>query len=473
MLAKAIERIGLGDRCLIDAGDPHADYLPIGSRRLAMGVSLLWVVGGSAAIPPEWMDLLRGDAPYGGFSGEDRWATQAAVAAAIVGFARNPHADPDTRDAARDAQRFNLDCSQGAVLAKLHVVEDRAAANMLAEALRALSPNDAKCLVDAGNPATQKAPTSAARSQIAQARTVYVIGGSEALSDDWLTRYFGRIDSQRVAGPDRWVTQAVVANLIVQLAQGKGGRVSDWHPDHVRGDPTGHLLPSETDDPPPHDPNLPELAAGVRNAAVHVFYGGPTGSYSMSQLEAEARSLDDIVEGFYAAQFGDSDYLLTFSAGRILSPNLDWAIQSLGEWLDDPESRGCHDALVEEIESSNGAFSHRTALIVADAAPSGQVAGFAGLSAGPAVVAARTRFSTEVGYYSTVAHELGHSLNGFRHPHNDACGGTTSAEELWSIMSYGRCGGIDDVVGMTAYVMCSKRELLGWAPKGLCNGRRD
>lgn len=109
------------------------------------------------------------------------------------------------------------------MVAKLSVTEDRAAANMLAEALNALSTlGRSRCLVDAGDPGAGIAPDASAVSEARQASGFYVVGGSAAIPDGWLSHHFRITVAQRVAGGGRWDTQAQVAAQIVSLAKARG-----------------------------------------------------------------------------------------------------------------------------------------------------------------------------------------------------------------------------------------------------------
>ena len=84
----------------------------------------------------------------------------------------------------------NSGCERAAVVAKLSVVEDRAAANMLAEAILTLDLGG-RCLVDVGNPATGLPPSSDAREAVAAASSVYVVGGPAAIPAEWIRDQFG------------------------------------------------------------------------------------------------------------------------------------------------------------------------------------------------------------------------------------------------------------------------------------------
>ena len=114
----------------------------------------------------------------------------------------------------------NTDCRGAAVIAKVTVVEDAAAANMLAEALNDRAGGNQRCLLDAGLPGGGVLPTAAARSSAGLASDVYVVGGPAAIPDAWLVERLGITGFTRVAGADRWATQANVASAIVALAVG-------------------------------------------------------------------------------------------------------------------------------------------------------------------------------------------------------------------------------------------------------------
>lgn len=463
MLAEAIRILGLGGYCLIDAGDPDTGYLPPGSRQQATGAVRLFVVGGPAAISADWMEKLRESGTYSRVSGEDRWATQAAVASAIVGLALEPLRDPHTRDAANEALRSNTDCSGSAVLAKLSVIQDRAAANMLAEALRWLSASDyQRCLIDAGTPGTNVPPSPTARAEARRAAHIYLVGGPAAVSPDWIVKYFGNSAVERVWGADRWATQAAVANLIVRLARESGdsdaiAQREDAGASNVVGDEAEHA-------------DVGRGEHGEHHETVYVFHCGPAGSYGASQLEAEVQRLGRTVGRFYDEQFGESDFTLEFQAARVLSPELDWPQESLTKWRNAGGDSGCHDAFDEAIREPQNAFDPNTSLLIADVPFGGHVWGFAhGYGRGLAVVAASGAYPNDSYYLSAVAHELGHTLYAFHHPHDNNCAGTSSIEELKSIMTQPRCGSNQDIEGLTAYIMCSQRESLGWIPSGSCS----
>ncbi|WP_420622462.1 hypothetical protein [Candidatus Poriferisodalis sp.] len=113
----------------------------------------------------------------------------------------------------------NTGCDGDAVVAKLSVIEDRAAANMLAETVRSLT-RSGRCLLDAGDPSTGHVPAGT-RQQASGADRVYVVGGPGAIPDAWLTGTLGVNSSTRIAGGNRWETQAEVANAIIRLTLGQ------------------------------------------------------------------------------------------------------------------------------------------------------------------------------------------------------------------------------------------------------------
>ncbi|WP_428121658.1 fibronectin type III domain-containing protein [Candidatus Poriferisodalis sp.] len=459
MLAEAVRLLGLGGRCLVDAGDPASGQLPAGSRSELAGVPRVYVVGGPAAIPDDWLVDRLGLGPFTRVSGSDRWATQAAVASAIIGLAQDPTSDPTPRSV---ESPLNTDCSGSAVLAKLGIAEDRAAANMLAEALRWLATDNAKCLLDAGDPDAGGPLSQQAKDDYDDAAVHFVVGGIAALPESWLDVHFGRRDFERLAGLDRWATQSAVAVQIIELAQGELGSTDD-----VVESSSGEGL-------------VADAQSSIRDVTVGVFYCGAAGSLDLPQLEAEVRRIDNAVGRIYRVQFGDSDFSLSFSVGGILSPDLVWADQSITKWRTNKGKSGCHDALADEIDRSDGAFSKRTALIIGGVETGSRIWGFATTPVGPAVVAARnmypashSRYSQENYYYSAIAHELGHLIYGFDHPHPDdnTCGGgSVSAEELRSIMAWPNCGANQDITGLTAYIACVQRESMGWVPAGSCDG---
>lgn len=243
MLAVALQALSPSgtQRCLIDAGEactteysgswcyradgglykcPGAGPCPSSSQRQqeqARQASRVFVVGGPAAIPDEF---LRGLPPWTRIAGQTRWGTQAEVAAGILDLAAgiNPTAY-DPMKTSPGTLPPNTDCTGDATVTKLSVIEDRAAANMLAEALAELSGTSARCLVDAGDPSRLSPPPASAASDLGRAEKVYVVGGTAAVPDGWLRSCLGVTSAVRIAGADRWATQADVAKRIIALVR--------------------------------------------------------------------------------------------------------------------------------------------------------------------------------------------------------------------------------------------------------------
>ena len=217
MLAEALRSLVKGsDRCLLDAGLPTSNQVPAVTLREASGASQVYVVGGPAAIPDSYLTSTLDIDSYVRIAGGNRWETQSAVASAIVKLASGE--PPEYHDAAAPSEPTlppNLDCADRVVVGKLGVVEDRAAANMLAEAFRELSSSgQSRCLVDAGDWRVSRTPTDDGKRDVRQATEIYVVGGTAAIPRGWLEEQFGLGAFQRVAGPDRWQTQAAVVSLI-------------------------------------------------------------------------------------------------------------------------------------------------------------------------------------------------------------------------------------------------------------------
>lgn len=122
----------------------------------------------------------------------------------------------------------NTDCTQYAVVAKLAVTEDRAAANMLAEAID--HNYGSRCLLNAF---ADQLPSL-------QQSTVFVVGGPAAVSDSVLARH-GVTSAARIWGADRWATQAKVAQAVFAL--GRDGKLPSTEPLPVT-EPSSGAVPS-------------------------------------------------------------------------------------------------------------------------------------------------------------------------------------------------------------------------------------
>ena len=221
MLAEALRALSPGgdQRCLLDAGNPSA-----AARSSAGLASTVYVVGGPRAVPNAWLADRFGVTGFVRVAGADRWQTQQSVAAAILALASSsavPPYDPASVAAATLDLPPNGDCYGTAVLAKLTIAEERAAANMLALALTAISGDpESRCLVDVGVPGADRPPSAVAVAEAAQASGVYLLGGTAAVPQSWIDNGFDIRFLERISGPNRWATQAAVADTIIEIAQG-------------------------------------------------------------------------------------------------------------------------------------------------------------------------------------------------------------------------------------------------------------
>ena len=199
MLAEALRLRGSG-RCLVDAFASDA-------RSAVATSSMVYVVGGTAAIKESHVQNALGRSGYTRIWGHDRWQTQSEVAKAILTIA-DGGTPRETPSSLQPTDRAN-DCRNTAVLVKLEQREDRAAGNMLAEALRLRGSG--RCLVDAF--------ASDART-IASGRDVCVIGSVAAISNERVMQVgLDPSDVVRHGGADRWATQSEVTEAILDGAQ--------------------------------------------------------------------------------------------------------------------------------------------------------------------------------------------------------------------------------------------------------------
>ena len=221
MLAEALRVLSAGgdQRCLLDAGNPNP-----AARSSAGLASAVYVVGGPRAVPDAWLADRFGVTGFVRVAGADRWQTQQSVAAAILALANGGAVqpfDPASVAAASLDLPPNGDCYGTAVLAKLTIAEERAAANMLALALTAISGDpESRCLVDVGVPGADRPPTTVAVAEAAQASGVYLLGGTAAVPQAWIDNGFDIRFLERISGPDRWATQTAVVETIIEIAQG-------------------------------------------------------------------------------------------------------------------------------------------------------------------------------------------------------------------------------------------------------------
>lgn len=472
MLAEAGMALGLGQRCLVDAGDPENGRVPSESRNELKDADRVFVVGGPAAIPDSWLRSRLGVSSFTRVAGGNRWETQSAVVEAIISLTRGepvtayrnqPGSSPDLPP--------NTGCTN-AVLVKLSVVEDRAAANMLAETFNHLSAGgDDRCLVDVGDPQYGVAPTRSAKDDSRSARDHHVIGGTSAIPNSWLRTQFGDFAVARLSGADRWATQAAVASSIVSLASVDAGDAI------AAPETTANSVSQQT---------------RLNDVTVTVFYCGPEdgrdgdGSWTTQRLQREVRLLNETVKPFYESQFGDSDFALEFEQGSLLIPDnvADdyWATTTMRDWrsvyVSKPPRNECEAALIETGTDLN------TALILAHIRVT-ECDAYAWLRPdGPAVVATRLMYgdcSPGNDYFTIVAHELGHSVyelgeawgTGSRcQSTHSELGHDLSRDELTSIMSYTWPKGTCDrqAIGAGAHVSCIDRQQshLQWLTAGEC-----
>ena len=198
----------------------------------------------------------------------------------------------------------------------------------------------------------------------------------------------------------------------------------------------------------------------LSNVTMTVYYCGPAGVYDTARLRSEAALLEASVSEFYRRQSG-AKTSVTFEAGEILTPNVNWSSQSISSWADLPGMDVCSEA------ASNSAGTRRTVVVLAHV-PRGRsrngyvVNGFAWLGQGPAVQTTVEQSVDRTQQLATIAHEIGHSVYSFSHPEDQ---GRTSFEELSSIMS-NSTQAIRDVDG--GHIACYQRRIHGWVGDNTC-----
>ncbi len=491
MLVEAAKTLGLGQRCLVDAGDPDAGQVPASSRRELRNADRVFVVGGPATVPDPWLRSQLGVSSFTRIAGGNRWETQSTVAAAIISLTRGepiiayqgqPGSNPDLPP--------NTGCTN-AVLVKQNVVEDLAAANMLAETLDRLSPSRTdRCLIDVGDPQNGIAPSRSAKNDSRSAQDHYVIGGTAAIPNSWLRTHFSSISASRLAGADRWATQAAVAEAIVNLSG-------------VAGDEEDVLL-----DPGPATP-LREVALdtgdGVQMLDIQVYYCGKSGVYSASDLDQWIDELNAVASFWQQESVGTEQ--VSFNRGEqdegfLSPPGIENYVTQM-QWIDN-DVRGKCLAQISGTGTSNILLLANNS--GAGFAPLGNHRNEEGLSA---VVTIPARRASVADFLGSAAHELGHAFYGLKHPWMDFAylcnkideiestnynGNTVLAmheqtfcsnnkttadkvadaerdEMLASIMSYDRYGSLRDVAG-TAYVACYQSVMLGWQSADACDRYR-
>ncbi|WP_419552120.1 fibronectin type III domain-containing protein [Candidatus Poriferisodalis sp.] len=405
MLAAAVTILGLGQRCLVDAGDPTSGRVPPGSRNELSKADRVFVVGGPAAIPHDWLTSTLGVSNYTRIAGGNRWDTQSAAVSAIFSLVRGA---PVVAYAGQPSSTPQLPPNTGcaiAVAVKLSVVEDRAAANMLAEAFNNLSANgDGRCLVDVGDPSTDTPPSSKAKDDYDYADAQYVVGGPAAIPTSWMSDHFSGTNYVRLEGADRWATQGVVASRIVGIAP-PAADYADVVLDPLFPDPLLDVGFEQAD---------PELD-------ITVHYCGPSGAYDLNKLTNRVQQLNEVSHFFrrQSNRSGNNSTAradITFTRGKILTLTAaDWQGSNLGKWSDDGTTWKCM--------SATGDPTNRKILILAHV-DRGDLNGFAHRG-GPAVVATLEMRGNQLApFLGTVAHEIGHAFYHLSHPwvdHPELC----------------------------------------------------
>ena len=489
MLAEALDALSPSSsaRCLIDGGDPSANVSPSQtSRRSAGAARTVYVVGGPAALSDSWLRQELGVTSFVRIAGSTRWGTQASVASAMVALARGDSvAGYDAGATSPSTLPPNGACTGAAVLVKLSVREDRAAANMLTEALAAVGGTvNSRCLVDVGNPATGEAPTQQSVMLVGRSSSRTVVGGSTAVPQSWLKMHFGLTGVGRVAGNDRWATQAAVAAEIVGLAN--------------RQDTAGAhdiVLEASPDD-------LDGLASRATKGSFEVpvfICADPSHQYTLDFLESHVSELNQQVGAFYSHQ-SSGTATLVFTPGAIIDGrndatdgNYDKGVSSVNfnkaysGGRDDPTATACvreADALTDK--------DNPLVLIDAPVLEKGThgMAKFRGPMSQPMLRQFMSTFGNQGGsnlYYDVVGHEIGHAVFILCHVHQPgsrypSCPDEHDAKvfvpelrgydrdvddrfvDKCSIMSYCRATSPNEMTERV-WVSCGAREILDW-PEG-------
>ena len=471
MLAEAADILGFGERCLVDAGEPTSGRVPSGSRNELSNAVRVFVVGGPAAIPHDWLTSTLGVTNYTRIAGGNRWDTQSAVVSAIISLSRGapviayagqPSSTPDLPP--------NTGCTN-AVAVKLNVVEDTAAANMLAEAFNKLSDGgDDRCLVDVGDPRTGTTPTSRAKDDYDYAEMQYVIGGTTAIPNSWMSAHFSERNYERLAGADRWGTQESVAREIVEMVPPSIALSAD-DLDHVT-DAGARITQIRSPD------------FDIRSEQLYVYWCGQAGGYNEANHVRQIRNIQQqVADGLIARELGSAGFEMEFIAAGPLYPSaVSWQT-SLTKWhaqivednngiTEDP----CTRELVRVLKEASGSADQpivRNAFILVDIETGPNVAGYAWKSKGPAIMPTLEQFiasgESEDWFYVTFAHELGHGFYGLSHiwkgygqdedPGRDCKTASwwhlLSTEQKQSLMSYPACGARLQIE--RSYIACNQK----------------
>ena len=202
---------------------------------------------------------------------------------------------------------------------------------------------------------------------------------------------------------------------------------------------------------------------------VPVYICAPANRYRVAHLRTAVADLNREVSSFFGEQSsGEVD--LRFTVGGIVSPAIDWGatnfktIHGFKDINGDPRPSQ-HPC----IKAATGQEGHRQVVVLPDVRLVGY-SGFAWTGIGPAVQPMKHQFSSEDGYYYTVAHEVGHSRFGFCHTFEQYFGKDQAKCRLYdfhnanvynpndrSVMSYSGTGNLD-----TSHISCAHRAQAGW-----------
>ncbi len=520
MLAEALRVLSPGgaQRCLLDAGlppgrgrPPNEAVPPDAVYRSSAGLATtVYVVGGPAAIPNSWLSEQLGVTGFTRVAGADRWQTQQSVAAAMLALAvgRPVQAyDPESVAAATRGLPPNGDCWGTAVLAKLAIAEERAAANMLAAALTAISGDpDSRCLVDVGDPGADRPPSAVAVAEAAQASGAYLLGGEVAVPQPWIDNGFDIRFLERISGPDRWATQSAVAETIIEIAQ--GGTLP-----HQYTDREGYTVSIFEDYIVSDEIRDEEFDPKKVPPEVWLFHCGSQDTLNTeTQVERATEALTNVVEtanslvrDFFAGQqdsVSESEKII-FSFKTTDNPIIKL---TKTEWTKGEVFGGNHG---NDIGNSNSgkcvekakAIKDKSMYVLVDQERQ-SIGGWARVYQFQASQPTLSKWgpSQAHAFYNTMAHELGHGWLGLYHTHrqveaklynsenhNKYVYGPTiaanpelvedpfdsSVPSACSLLSYcrNRVNPNDDDV----WIGCGQRELLGWGngpatPYGPCVG---
>lgn len=387
MLAEALRANGEA-RCLVDAFVSNA-------RSTVAGLRTVYVVGGSRAISDPHMRNTLGRSSYTRIWGHDRWQTQSEVAEAILTIADG--GIPRATTMSLRPTTYTNDCQNTAVLVKLEQREDRAAANMLAEAIRI--DGDGRCLVGAFS--------SSARSAVS-GRSVCIVGGVAAISNARVTQ-IGLDPSSvvRVAGADRWATQAEVAEAIL----------SDLRCDSASSENSAHLtIQNIVEDAATAFEGLP-LSTDRTDLTIRVYYCGVDTSKSDVVKNRVANLRNAFADSDLNGQLENNNHSLRFEWGGDIVPSLEegdaWRDVRLGyskgrkvagfKYVMD-EDRYCWPAI--ESDKRYPDATPLTSLIVTDVDTDG-VGGFSILGDGPSYMLPQRSDDT---FQIVALHEVIHTV---------------------------------------------------------------